>query len=136
MYLSAIRALHIAHGSHRPLDDTLQLRQTLRRIHRLHGVREKQKLANAIDLLGETKQFISLSSYNDYVMWAAMVTVYFLLLKCGKFTVLHAQHFHPDRHLTLQDVQFRTSPDGSEFIALRLKLLRRISFADLTLLSP
>ena len=43
--LSAIHALHIAHGYPIPLDDTLQLRQTFRGISRLHGITAKQKLA-------------------------------------------------------------------------------------------
>ena len=121
VYLSAIRALHIAHGYPNPLDDTLQLRQTVRGINRLHGITAKQKLAITIELLGDMKQFISLSSHDDYVKWSAMVTAHFFLLRCSEFTVLHPKDFRPDRHLTRADVQFRTSPDGTEFMALRLK---------------
>ena len=89
VYLSAIRTLHIAHGCPNPLDDTLQLRQTIRRINILHGITAKPTLAITIELLGDMKQFISLSSHDDYVKWSAMVTAHFFLLRCGEFTVLH-----------------------------------------------
>lgn len=128
VYLSAIRALHIAHGYPNPLDDTLQLRQTVRGINRLHGITAKQKLAITIELLGNMKQFISLSSHDDYVKWSAMVTAHFFLLRCGEFTVSHPKDFRPDRYLTLADVQLRTSPDGTEFIALRLKTSKTDQF--------
>ena len=128
VYLSAIRTLHIAHGYPNPLNDTLQLRQTVRGINRLHGITAKQKLAITVELLGDMKQFISLSSHDDYVKWSAMVTAHFCLLRCGEFTILHPKDFHPDWHLTLADVQFRTSPYGTEFIGLRLKTSKTDQF--------
>jgi len=128
VYLSAILALHIAHGCPNPLDDALQLCQTVRGINRLHGITAKQKLAITIKLLCDMKQFISLSSHDDYVKWSAMVTAHFFLLRCGEFTVLHPKDFCPDQHLTLADVQSRTSPDGTEFIALRLKTSKTDQF--------
>lgn len=127
MHLFAIHTLHIAHSYPNPLDDTLQLRQTVRGINRLHGITAKQKLAIAIELLGDMKWFISLNSHDNYIKWSAMVTAHFFLLRCGEFTVLHPK----DRHPTLADVQFRTLPDGTEFIALRLKTSKTDQFQRL-----
>ena len=77
MYLSAISALHIAHGYPNPLDDILQFRQTVPGINRLHGITAKQNLVITTELCGDMKQFISLSSHDDYVKWSAMVTRHF-----------------------------------------------------------
>jgi len=137
MYLSAIRALHIAHGYPNPLDDILQFCQTVPGINRLHGITAKQKLVITTELRSDMKQFISLSSHDDYIKWSAMVSRhFFFLLRCGEFTILHPKDFHPDQHLTLLMFNFvprlmvpSLSPSG-------LKLLRQISFGDRTLSSP
>jgi len=134
VYLSAIRALHIAHGYPIPLDDTLQLGQTVRGISRLHGITAKQKLAITIELLGDMKQFISLSSHDDYVKWSAMATAHFFLLRCGEFTVLHPKDFRPDRNL-LPMFNFVPRPMVPSLSPSGLKLRRRISFGDRTLSS-
>ena len=128
VYLSAVRALHLSNGYSNPLEHTLRLNQTLRGIQRIHGVTVRQKLAITTKLLLDIKHYINPNSHNDVVMWAAMVTAHFLLLRCGEFTVRQSQQFRSDHHLTLDDVQFRSSPSGKEFLALRLKTSKTDQF--------
>ena len=84
----------------------------------MHETTTKQKLANTIEMLGQIWPSFP-STLTIYVKWSAMFTAHFFLLRCGEFTVSHSTHFLT--HLTLDDVQFRTSPGGTEFVALRLK---------------
>lgn len=128
VYLAAVRALHIAHGFDNPLKDTLQLKQTLRGISRVHGEPPTQKLPITFDILKSMRPFINVSLHDDLVCWAAMVTAHFFFLRCGEFTVSRPNAFSPASHLTVADLQLKTSSEGHQYVALRLKTSKTDQF--------
>ena len=126
MYLSAIRAHNIANGFCNPLDKTLQLHQTVRGINRVHGTTTKQKLANTIEMLGQiwpsfpsALTMITLSG----LPWSPLTSSSSDVASSPSHTPLpslQASNF--------ADVQFRTSPDGSEIVVLRPKTFNTDQF--------
>lgn len=58
---------------------------------------------------------------DDIVMWAAMTTGHFLLLRSGEFVLHKLSDFNSNTHLTCNDVRFLYTPDGNEYMTFHIK---------------
>jgi len=63
-------------------------------------------------MLNFMRPFINLSFHDDLVCWTAMVIAHFFFLPCGEFTVSRPNAFSPASHLTIADLQLKTSSEG------------------------
>ena len=121
VYLAGVRALHISHGHHSPLTNTIKLQQTLRGIERSHYLPTQQKLPITFDLLCKFYIFLDRRSPDDTVYWAAMTTAHFLFLRASEFTATDPPSPATEAPLCIQDVAIQTTLTGEEHLSLHIR---------------
>ena len=88
VYLYGVRNLHLEHGFHDPLANTLQLRRLLRGIKRLKGVPADTRLPVTPSLLRSFHQLLLPTAYDHHMLWAAIMTAFFGFLRSSELLAL------------------------------------------------
>lgn len=118
VYMSAIRSLHIFQGLADPLPKYLRLKLAVRAIGTLSGP-PRQKLPLTFSILEKISKYIG-TSYNDSMLWCALLLGYFGCLRAAEFATAGPTYL-ASRHLSLSDVRIQ-SPDSSQTPCLILHI--------------
>ena len=104
VYLSGVRSLHIEQGFPNPMENCFRLERVLRWIKRPQGTGARQRLPITISILRKLRTMIDSTNYMDTLFWAACLTGFFGLLRCGEFTT-RSSCFDVRTDLSLNDIQ-------------------------------
>ena len=119
VYLAAVRSMHIEAGYPNPLENCLQLPRAVRAT-KLTSSPPQQKLAITLHCLRLITSKLDFHNYEHILLWAAMTSAYFGLLRKAKFTVRSHASFSFECNLTLNDVNIiNTKP--FDYMSLSLK---------------
>ena len=104
VYLSGVRSLHINNGFPDPLKDRPRLQRVLRGIKRSQGSSSTNRLPIDKSILLLIHNHLNLSVPDHLMFWAACALAFFGFLRASEFTVDSLASFHPDYHLSPQDI--------------------------------
>ena len=111
VYLWGVRAWCLSAGyEFRPWASRYKVYRALQGVRRIWGDNEPQrKLAVTPKLLQAMLQFLALSSFNDCMLWAAMVVAFFGLFRKDNITTGKASAFNPRANLKVGDFLVKQS---------------------------
>jgi hypothetical protein len=131
-YLTAVRHAHVVAGRKNPIADCPALEAALRAIKRKRGGPKKPRLPVTVSLLLAMKEFLDLSLHDHRVVWAALVTGVFGLLRLGEMLndkPLRDQDFY-SRSVNLTELHLRQSKTDPFRHGCFIKLFRTGTAVD------
>ena len=114
VYLSAVRSLHVDQGFPDPLENCLRLQRVVRGIKRSQGaLSSRPRLPVSSNILCIIYSALNLNSFDNVMVWAACLLVYFGFLRSAEFTVPSLSAYNASVHLSVSDVSVDVPHDPS-----------------------
>lgn len=124
-YICGVRSLHVVYTGVVPWEASgpaLRLARVLHGIARRVNKPKKKRSPVTVALLLQWRTHFDMLDPTQAMLWAALVTAFFGLLRKSEFAVGNGIKFDPSRHLTRADATFFPTSDGSKWESMDLHI--------------
>lgn len=130
-YLNIIRLIHAEWNLPNPIKDDFNIKYTMQGIKRHLGDKVIRKRPVTLEVLGNIRSHLDLTTSLDATVWAACLTLFYGLLRRSNVLCISGQKFNPEKHLERRDVEF--FPWG---VLLRIRWSKVIQYQTKTIDIP